>query len=415
MNEKTKVLISNLKHKPGCYIMFDSNNKVIYVGKAKDLYKRVSQYFLRPQVGKVMKMVSNVDHFETIIVETEKEALVLEMNLIHKYMPRYNILLKDNSHYPYIAINKKGDPILSIKRSNKDSKYIYFGPFPKSSSAFEMVDLLNKLFPLRKCNHLPSSPCLYYHLGQCLGPCVNKIDEEVNEKTRKDVLSFLRGNNSSKQAEIKAKMIEASNKQDYESAKEYKVILDAIEHINANQNVEMSDKVSRDIFSFSSRDGYLSIAYLIYRNGMLLGKQSHIVEQFGNLEEQVSELIYQLYCSIDEPKEVIINDENVVKELSKYLDSKVYSVTKGNLYELVVTCKENANNALDEYFLSSKLESDKIELLEELKSLLNISLPLHIDLFDNSHLQGSSPVGAMVSFVNGEANKSLYRKFNISS
>lgn len=414
MKENIKVLIQNLKHKPGCYIMFDKNNEVIYVGKAKDLQKRVSQYFLRPQVGKVMKMVSNVDRFETIIVETEKEALVLEMNLIHKYMPRYNILLKDNSHYPYIAINKKGDPILSIKRSTKDSKYSYFGPFPKSSSAFEMVDLLNKLYPIRKCRTLPSTPCLYYHLGECLAPCVNDVSEETNEKYRKEIISFLKGNNDSKKAEIKKKMLEASEKQDYESAKEYKNILDAIEHINANQNVEMNDKVSRDIFSYSSRDGYISIAYLMYRNGMLLGKKSHVVESFGEVEEQVSELIYELYTSIDEPKEVIINDEKIVNELDKYLDSKVYSVTKGNLYDLVVTCKENANNALDEYFLSSKLSTDKLELLEELKDLLNIKLPTHIDLFDNSHLQGSSPVGAMVSFINGEANKSLYRKFNIN-
>lgn len=414
MNEKIKVLISNLKHKPGCYIMYDVNNTVIYVGKAKDLYKRVSQYFLRPQIGKVMKMVSNVDHFETIIVETEKEALVLEMNLIHKYMPRYNILLKDNSHYPYIAINKKGDVMLSIKRNNKDNKYTYFGPFPKSSLAFEMVDLLNKLFPLRKCQHVPNNPCLYYHLGQCLGPCINKISEETNEQYRKEVLSFLRGNNSNKKAEIKAKMIDASEKQDYESAKEYKAILDSIEHINASQNVEMSDRVSRDIFAFSSRDGYLSIAYLIYRNGMLLGKHVHVVESFGNEDEQVSELIGELYSSIPEPKEIIINDENVINDLSPYLEAKIYSVTKGALYDLVVTSKENANNALDEYFLSSKLETDKIQLLEELKDLLNIPLPLHIDLFDNSHLQGSDPVGAMVSFINGEANKSLYRKFNIN-
>ena len=214
MTDKIRLLIDNLKHLPGVYLMYDSSNKVIYVGKAKDLYKRVSQYFLRPQVGKVMKMVENVEYFETIIVQNEKEALVLEMNLIHQYMPRYNILLKDDSHYPYIAIKKSGDVTVSIKRNNKDNKYIYFGPFPKSSSAYQMVDLLNKLFPIRKCKNIPSTPCLYYHMGQCLGGCINEIDNSNYDEMRKDILSFLRGNNLDKQNELKAKIKEASERLD---------------------------------------------------------------------------------------------------------------------------------------------------------------------------------------------------------
>ena len=393
--------------------MYDKDNVVIYVGKAKDLQKRVSQYFLRPQAGKVFRMVQNVDHFETIIVQNEKEALVLEMNLIHQYYPRFNILLKDGSHYPYIAIKKKGDVTLQIKRNNKDKNYDYYGPFPNSGAAYKMVDLINIVYPIRKCRSIPSSVCLYYHLGQCLAPCVNKIEESVYDELRVKIKNFLNGNNSEEIRLLKQKMIEASNEMNYEHAKEYKDIIDSIEHINTSMTVESKDKTSRDIFAFSSRNGYLSIAFLIYRNGMLLGKETHVVEAFGEEEEQVVELITQLYERCPLPTEIIVNSTYVVDELSVYLDANVLSVTKGKLYDLVMSAKSNADNALDEYFLSSKLDTDKIALLEELGTLLNIKTPYHIELFDNSHLQGSSPVGAMVAYINGEPAKKLYRKFKI--
>ena len=413
MKERIKTCIDNLKHLPGVYLMHDKDDKIIYIGKAKDLYKRVSQYFLRPQSGKVFKMVQNVDHFETIIVQNEKEALVLEMNLIHQYYPRFNILLKDDSHYPYIAIKKKGDVTLNIKRNNKDRNYDYYGPFPNSGAAYTVVDLLNKIFPIRKCKSIPSTPCLYYHLGQCLGQCINDVPEEKYIEMRNDIKEFLRGNNQRYIREIKEKMLKASEEENFELAKEYKETLDGINHINLSQSVEGSDKTDRDIFAYSSREGYLSLAFLIYRNGQLLGKQTHIVEAFGDEEDQVIELITQLYTKLPEPKEIVINSDYIVKELSTYLDASVISVSKGKLYDLVLSSKMNANNALDEYFLSSKLDTDKIQLLEELGQLLSIPTPYHIELFDNSHLQGSSPVGAMVAFVNGEPQKNLYRKFKI--
>ncbi len=413
MNERIKVLISNLKHSPGVYLMHDKNDTVIYVGKAKDLQKRVSQYFLRPQTGKVFKMVQNVEYFETIIVNNEKEALILEMNLIHQYYPRYNILLKDGSHYPYIAIKKKGDITLTIKRNNKDKNYDYFGPFPNSGAAYKMVDLIHKIYPIRKCRNIPSSVCLYYHLGQCLGPCVNKIPEETYSEYRSKIKEFLRGNNHVELMELKAKRDKASEELNYELAKEYSDLIKSIEHINTTSSVETNDKVDRDIFAYSSRNGYLALAFLIYRNGMLLGKETHVVEAFGDEEEQVADLIFQLYERCPLPTEIIINNENIIENLSSYLDVNFNNVTKGKIYELVVSAKSNANNALDEYFLSSKLDTDKIALLDELGELLKIQTPYHIELFDNSHLQGSSPVGAMVAYINGEPNKNLYRKFKI--
>ena len=414
MTEKVKTCIANLKHLPGVYLMHDKDDNIIYVGKAKDLFKRVSQYFLRPQSGKVFKMVQNVDYFETIITANEKEALVLEMNLIQKYYPRYNILLKDGSHYPYIALKKKGDPILQIKRNDKDKNYDYFGPFPNSGAAFQTISLLNKVFPIRKCQTLPSTTCLYYHLGQCLGPCVNKIDDATFDQMREDIKSFMRGNNQKQKAEIKEKMLKASENLEFETANEYKKILDAIEHINVQQNVENSDKKDRDIFAFSSRQGYLALAVLSYRKGLLLGKQVFTVEEFGDNEEQVADLILQFYQKYPTPSEVVMNNKNIIELIGDLLDASVVEMTKGKVHELVINAKENADNALDEYFLSARLDANKLEMLEELGNIIDIPTPLHIELFDNSHIQGAFPVGAMVAFINGEPAKKLYRRFLIN-
>ncbi len=413
MKERIKSCINNLKHLPGVYLMHDKDDKIIYIGKAKDLYKRVSQYFLRPQVGKVAKMAFEAEYFETIITNNEKEALILEMNLIQTHYPKFNILLKDGSHYPYIALRKDGYPYLQIKRNTKDKKYDYFGPFPRSTSAYETIDLLNKIFPLRKCNKIPNTACLYYHLGQCLAPCINDIPKETEDDLREKVKSFMRGNNTDVKRELTSKMMAASEKMDYEAANDYKNVLEAINHINIPQNMENNDKKDRDIFAFSVREGYLSLAVLLFRRGMLLDKKVYIVEEFDNNEEQVADLILQFYQNVPLPQEVVINNETVVDLLSDLIDSTVYSVTKGKIHDLILTAKQNANNALDEYFLSSKLDSDKLELLEELGRIINIDTPYRIELFDNSHLQGSNPVGAAVVFINGEPAKKLYRKYHI--
>ena len=413
MKERIKACIDNLKHLPGVYLMHDKDDKIIYIGKAKDLYKRVSQYFLRPQVGKVAKMAFEAEYFETIITNNEKEALILEMNLIQTHYPKFNILLKDGSHYPYIGLKKTGYPYLQIKRNTKDKTFEYFGPFPRSTSAYETIDLCNKIYPLRKCNHIPGTACLYYHLGQCLAPCINKVSAETENHIREEVKSFLRGNNSDVKAELTKKMLAASEACDYENAKEYKSLIDSISHINIPQNMESNDKKDRDIFAFSSREGYLSLAVLLFRKGALLDKKVYIVEEFDNNEEQVADLILQFYQKVPLPQEVVINNETVVDLLSDLIDANIFSISKGKLHDLVLTAKQNANNALDEYFLSARLDDDKLALLEELGKIINIETPLRIELFDNSHLQGSSPVGAVVVFINGEPAKKLYRKYKI--
>ena len=413
MKERIKTCINNLKHLPGVYLMHDKDDKIIYIGKAKDLFKRVSQYFLRPQVGKVAKMAFEAEYFETIITNNEKEALILEMNLIQTHYPKFNILLKDGSHYPYIGLNKTGYPYLQIKRNTKDKKFDYFGPYPRSTSAYETIDLLNKIFPIRKCQNIPNTACLYYRLGQCLAPCINDISKEKEEELRENIKSFMRGNNADIRNQMEKKMLEASDNLDYESAKQYKSIIDSIDHINTPQLMESNDKKDRDIFAFSKREGYLSLAVLLFRKGTLLDKKTYIVEEFGNNEEQVADLILQFYQNVPLPSEVVINNETVVDLLCDLIEPNIYSVSKGKLHDLVSTAKQNADNALDEYFLSARLDTDKLLLLEELGRIINIKTPLRIELFDNSHLQGSSPVGALVVFINGEPAKKLYRKYHI--
>ncbi len=415
MTEKVKIAIPLIPHQPGVYLMHDKDDKVIYVGKAKNLYKRVSQYFLRPQEGKVMKMAMNVDHFETIITKTEKEAFLLEENLIHQYYPRYNILLKDGKHYPYIALKKNSDPYLKIARDEKNKNFFYFGPFPTSTYAYEIINLLNKLFPTRKCKNIPSSPCLYYHMGQCLGPCINKIDETKYIDLFNKIKSFLEGHDDSIKKELKEKMISFSNNEEYEKANEIKQTLLAIDHVLDKQGVENSDHISRDVFSYTVRDGYLCLAVLTYRRGILLGKEAFVVEEFGDNDEQIADLILQYYQTHSLPKEVVVNIPSIKEIIEDIYDVKVVSITKGKLLELVEMANLNAKQELDSHFMSAKLDSDNLSLLEDLGKRLNIKTPYRIELFDNSHLQGDAPVGVAVVFINGEPNKKMYRKYNIES
>jgi len=413
MNPRLKEEIDLLTSSPGVYLMYNALDKVIYVGKAKNLKKRVSQYFLRPQVGKVKRMVSEVVRFETIQTATEKEALLLEINLIREHYPPFNILLKDGKSYPYIAIYKKNDPYLRIMYKDKDPSFRYYGPYPSSSSCFEIINLLNKLFPLRKCKTIPPTPCLYYHLGQCLAPCINKIEESEYQSMLDEIASFLDGKDTKKRKEIESLMIKEAENLNFEKAAEYKKILDSIDHIISHQNIEQKDKLDRDVFAISTRDGYLSLGVLLYRKGKLLGKDLFVVEEFDDIKEQVTNMIGQYYLSHPLPNEIIVSIKEIASILSLALSTKVICPIKGNKLELVNLALKNAKTGLDEHFLTARLEDDQISLLEQLGKILNINTPYRIELFDNSHIQGSSPVGAMVCFINGQKAKKMYRKYHI--
>lgn len=415
MNEKIKNDIKLLPDKPGVYQMFNSDKEIIYIGKAKNLKNRVSQYFLRSQCGKTAAMVSHVDHFEIIITKSEKEAFILEMNLIQKYLPRYNILLKDDKHYPYIALHNVKDPYLSIARNIKDKKSEYFGPYPVSTNAYDVLNLLNRLYPLRKCQKVPNKPCLYYHMKQCLAPCINKIEDSQYDEIKQNIKKFLHGNNKDILKTIKVKIDECSANLDFENANELKKMYDAIVHISDKQNVELNEKIDRDIFAFTTRENYMSLSLFIFRKGILLGKRNFVYEIVGEVEEFVTSLISQYYLYNTLPHELIVGNEKVKESLEEILNVKVIVPTKNILYNLLNLVQINAKEDLDEHFLTARLDDDKLELLERLGKMLNIKTPLNIELFDNSHLQGTSAIGAMVSFINGEPVKKNYRKFNIES
>lgn len=415
MNDILKKQIELLPDQPGCYLMHNADDEIIYIGKAKNLKKRVSQYFLRVHSGKTAAMVSHVDHFETIITKSEKEALILEMNLIQKNHPRYNILLMDDKHYPYIAIHKNVEnPYVSLSRNVKDKKCLYFGPYPNSSAAFEVIDLINKLFPLRKCHNVPKSPCLYYHIGQCLAPCVKPVSKEKYEEIVDNIADFLKGKNQDLVKDLKEKIRKHSENLEFERAQEYKKMLDSINHITEKQNVEFKDKINRDFFSFHTRENYIAIALFSYREGILLSKRSFCYELIGEINEFVSEIIYQYYSINAIPNEVIVSNEEIKDNLMNYFENaNVFAPTKGKLHDVLDICEINAKEALDEHFLTAKLDDDVLNLLDKLGKILHMKTPTRIELFDNSHLQGTNAIGAMVVFINGIPYKKLYRKFNI--
>ena len=415
MNEKLLNEIKLLPNKPGCYLMHDFDNNIIYVGKAKNLKNRVSQYFNRPHTGKTAAMVSHVDHFEIIITRTEKEAFILESNLIQKHLPRYNILLKDDKHYPYIAIHRVKDPYISIARNLKDKKCDYFGPFPESSNAYEMINILNNFYPLRKCHQVPKSPCLYYHLGKCLAPCINKINDEQYKIVIDEIKQFLKGDNKKIVQDVKDKIKESSEKLDFETAEEYKKILDSLNHINDKQDVELISKDDIDVFGYFIRDGYISLAILIIRKGILIAKKNYVYELIGGIEEFIPEIIFQYYQHNLIPKGIIVGNKEIKESLESIFQISVNNPTKGKLFDLINVAQINAKEGLDEHFMSARLDDDKLQILEDLGKLLNIKTPYRIELFDNSHLQGTNAIGAMVCFINGEPNKKMYRKFNIES
>lgn len=411
--EIVKRKIELLPDHPGCYLMKNKDGTIIYVGKAKSLVKRVKQYFTRPQEGKVFRMVLEVTDFDTIETDSEKESLLLEINLIQKYYPKYNIMLKDGKMYPYIALKKMGDPYLKIARNDRDKSFSYFGPFPNSGSAYRMIDLLNKIYPLRKCKNIPNRACLYYHLGQCMGPCINDISKSDNKDMISHITKFLNGDASEVKQEITVKMRAAANDLRFEEAQEYKETLDTIEHVLSSQKIMMQDHIDRDIVGYSQRDGYISILFLLYRKGVLLGKNLFVVEKFDDINSELTDYIYQFYLNHPKPKELIISEKSIADILESSLGIKVIVPSRGVKKDLLFMALENAKAGLDEHFMTARLEDDNLKLLEELGYMLNISTPLDIELYDNSHLQGTEAIGAMVKFINGVKVPSMYRKYKI--
>ncbi len=411
-----KQKLSLLPRKPGCYLMKDNTGKIIYVGKAKILKNRVSSYFIGEKVGKTRALVSNIVDFEYIVTESEKEAFLLEINLIKKYDPKYNIIFRDDKSYPYIMLTTSPYPKLEVVRpKNKKRKDVkLFGPYPNSYAAKNIVNMLNRIYPLQKCKTFESKPCLYYHIGECLGYCKIKIDKDKMEEMIREITSFLNGNYDDITKKLKIDMKKESDNLNFEKAKEIKDLLNYIDKILEKQKIDLSDNVNRDIFNYYIKDDFISIQVLHLRNGNLVERNSYIYELNEDKEDVLNNFIASFYQNNnDRPKEVLIPDELDDNLLQSITDIKYVKPTRGAKKKLVDMAYENAKIGLKEKFDLIKNDLDKtVRANEELGKLLNINIH-RIESFDNSHLFGTYTVSGMVVFTDGKPNKKEYRKYKI--
>ena len=413
-----KEKLSLVPNKPGCYLMKNKDGVIIYVGKAKKLKNRLSSYFRGNHTGKTAKLVSEIVDFEYVIVGSETESLILEINLIKKYDPKYNILLRDDKSYPYIELTNEEVPRLQVVRNlnrKKNQNHLY-GPYPNVTAAKETVNLLNRMYPLRKCSNYNKKPCLYYHINQCLGYCTNNVDLKEIDNMKKDIIKFLKGDHSLITKKITEEMQLESQNMNYEKAKELKDLLDYINITLERQKVEIGDLIDRDIFGYYLDKGYLSMQVFFIRGGKILERHSKIYPIIDELEEEVTRYIANFYTKdVLIPKEILVPDIVDNKLLEEYLKTKVKIPLKGTKYKLIEMANKNAENAWHEKFELIKRDEDKTTgANEELRKVLNLDKLDRIEIFDNSNLFGSFNVSGMVVFVDGKPSKNDYRKFKIS-
>ena len=408
--------LQEVPRKPGCYQMYNSDGIVIYVGKAKILQNRLRSYFTGRVTGKTKKMVSEVDHFEYIVTDTETEAFVLELNLIKKYDPKYNILLRDDKSYPYIELTREKYPRLIVKReinANKRKSYL-FGPYPNQYAARRLVNLINRLYPLKKCDTMPKKVCLYYHIGECLGYCEHPNIDTSSMKA--EILSILSGNDKLLIDKINEKIRINSEALNFEVCKGLVEDLNYIKLLFNNQHVEISDMKDRDIFNYYFENSYVSIVCMFLRGGKLLGINTKIIPVMTELKDTIEYYIASFYRKHNiVPKEVIVPDIVDVNLFKEVLDTNVITVKRGDKKKLFDMAYSNAKT---QYEKEIKLIYNNEELTtnanEELRIILDLPKLHIIEAFDNSNLFGTFSVSAMVSFIDGLPSKKNYRKFKLS-
>ena len=411
-----KKKLSLLPMSPGCYLMKNTEGKVIYVGKARKLKNRVSSYFTGAHNYKTTKLVDHIWDFDYIVTGNEKEALLLEINLIKDYTPEYNIMFMDNTYYPYIELTDETHPRLKIVRKTKNKKNKYFGPYPDATAARNTFKLLNKLYPLRKCNHVPDKPCLYYSLHQCLGPCINDIDKSQYDEIRKELISFIHGNTKSKIDELTEKMMTASENLQFELAKEYRDLIRSIEYVTAKQNVQFGDYKDRDILGYYIDKGYISIQLFFMREGKLLYHDFNLEPVEEDFEEDLIRFLVTYYQTHPEPYELLIPQDVDLELLSEILSCHVLQPQRGDKKSLVEMANKNAKEALEKKFLLKEKTDEKTILpIIELGKKLGIETPHTIELYDNSNIQGAYAVAGMVVYKDGVPSKKDYRKYKIKT
>ncbi|AJH76838.1 excinuclease ABC subunit C [Bacillus cereus ATCC 4342] len=418
MHEHLKEKLAILPDQPGCYLMKDKQGTVIYVGKAKVLKNRVRSYFTGSHDGKTLRLVGEIVDFEYIVTSSNLEALILELNLIKKHDPKYNIQLKDDKTYPFIKITAEKQPRLLITRNVKKDKGKYFGPYPNAQSAHETKKLLDRMYPLRKCSNMPDKVCLYYHMGQCLAPCVKEVTEEQNKEIVDEIIKFLNGGHKEVRSELETKMYEASEKLEFERAKELR---DQIAHIDAimeKQKMIMSDLVDRDVFGYAVDKGWMCVQVFFVRKGKLIERDVSMFPIYDEPEEGFLTFIGQFYenSSHFKPKEIVVPGSIDSELVERFLEVEATQPKRGKKKDLVELANKNAKIALEEkFYLIERDEERTIKAVENLGKQLGIETPYRIEAFDNSNIQGSNPVSAMIAFIDGKPAKKEYRKYKIKT
>ena len=418
MNNLIKSKLELLPTSPGCYIHKDKNGTIIYVGKAKNLRNRVRSYFRGSHDTKTEALVSEIVDFEFIVTESNIEALLLEINLIKENKPKYNIMLKDDKSYPFIKITNERYPRLIITRQVKKDGGLYFGPYPDVGAANEIKRLLDRIFPFRKCTNPPSKVCFYYHLGQCMAHTVCHKDEAYFKGMAQEVSDFLKGQDDKIIDELKFKMTTAAQNMEFERAAEYRDLIQAIGTLRTKQRVMAKDLQNRDVFGYYVDKGWMCVQVFFVRQGKLIERDVNLFPYYNDPDEDFLTYVGQFYQEKSHliPNEILIPqdiDEEAVKAL---VDTKVLKPQRGEKKQLVNLAIKNARVSLEQKFNLLEKSMEKTQgAIENLGKLLQIPTPVRIESFDNSNIMGTSPVSAMVVFVNGKPSKKDYRKYKIKT
>ncbi|VLI96139.1 excinuclease, subunit C [Streptococcus pneumoniae] len=418
MNNLIKPKLELLPTSPGCYIHKDKNGTIIYVGKAKNLRNRVRSYFRGSHDTKTEALVSEIVDFEFIVTESNIEALLLEINLIKENKPKYNIMLKDDKSYPFIKITNERYPRLIITRQVKKDGGLYFGPYPDVGAANEIKRLLDRIFPFRKCTNPPSKVCFYYHIGQCMAHTICKKDEAYFKSMAQEVSDFLKGQDDKIIDDLKSKMAVAAQSMEFERAAEYRDLIQAIGTLRTKQRVMAKDLQNRDVFGYYVDKGWMCVQVFFVRQGKLIERDVNLFPYFNDPDEDFLTYVGQFYQEKSHlvPNEVLIPqdiDEEAVKAL---VDSKILKPQRGEKKQLVNLARKNARVSLEQKFNLLEKSVEKTHgAIENLGRLLQIPTPVRIESFDNSNIMGTSPVSAMVVFVNGKPSKKDYRKYKIKT
>lgn len=417
-----KKKLALLPEKPGCYLMKNAAGEIIYVGKAKVLRNRVRSYFTGSHDTKTTRLVQEIRDFEYIVTGSNVEALILECNLIKKHSPRYNVLLKDDKSFPYICITNEEHPRLIVTRKVVRGKGKYFGPYPNAYAAQQTKKLLDRLYPLRKCNTIPDRVCLYYHMGQCLAPCEYPVSSNQYEQMVQEITRFLNGHQDEIRRELEEKMHAAAEKLEFERAKEYRDLIAAIDALAEKQSITTTDLIDRDVFGYYAEKGWLSVTILYYRQGKMIGRHASTLPYYGDEEEDFLSYVAQYYNENPAlPKEIhlpLISEEHVhsVQSIEEWLGVKLKMPKRGIKRKTVDMAIDNARLVLSEKF--RLLEQDKertVMAAENLGRWLGLESARRIEAFDNSNIHGTDAVSAMVLFVDGKPERSGYRKYRVKT